>query len=357
MGTSARHARSIGIARNYPPNRVNTPTIEKQVDLSTFTTFGVHAIANRLISCTTIEQLASPLSSTPNARVLGGGSNILITHSSFDDVIHVRIKGIEVVAETATHVHVRVGAGEAWHDFVTWCVMHDYGGLENLALIPGTVGAAPIQNIGAYGVEQQSCCVEVCVVDRERGSQRTFTGRACEFAYRSSIFKTSQAGKYAIASVTYQLSKPPHIVHHAYKDVQHALAGIEHPTIAHVYHAVVAIRTNKLPDPSVVGNAGSFFKNPVVTMEHYQRVLRSYSTMPCYPVDQLHVKVPAAWLIDNAGWKGYQKGAVGVHQKQALVLINLGGAAGSDVLLLANQIADSVFEKYGIQLEMEVNVW
>lgn len=336
---------------------MNTPTIEKHVDLTAFTTFGVRAVANSLIPCTTIEQLTSALSNVPDAKVLGGGSNILITHSSLDDVIHVRIKGIEVVAETTTHVHVRVGAGEAWHDFVTWCVKHDYGGLENLALIPGTVGAAPIQNIGAYGVEQQSCCVEVCVVDREHGTRHTIAGRECEFAYRSSVFKTSLAGKYVIASVTYQLSKPPHTVHHAYKDVQHALAGTEHPTIADVYHAVVAIRTHKLPDPSVVGNAGSFFKNPVVTIETYQRALESYPAMPCYPVDHLHVKVPAAWLIDNAGWKGYRKGAVGVHERQALVLINLGGAGGNDVLLLANQIADSVSEKYGIRLEMEVNVW
>ncbi len=344
MGTSGRHARS------------NTLIIEHDVDLARYTTFGVHVRAKVLVTTQSVEDVQRAVALHPEARVLGGGSNVLLVHPQ-DALIRVAIPTISIVEESDTSVCVCVGAGEAWADFVRWAVEHNYGGLENLALIPGTVGAAPIQNIGAYGLEQDTAFVELEAVDRLDGAVRRFSKEQCAFGYRTSIFKTDLANRYVITSVTYRLSKPPHTIHTSYKDVAAHLEHIGQPTLHDVYKAVVDIRTAKLPDPSVTGNAGSFFKNPVIPFNHYQQLLQSYPEMPGYPVDEHHIKVPAAWLIDRAGWKGYREGAVGVHERQALVIVHYGGDNGASVLSLSQRIRDSVLEKYQIPLEAEVNIW
>ncbi|MCO6466589.1 MAG: UDP-N-acetylmuramate dehydrogenase [Bradyrhizobiaceae bacterium] len=331
--------------------------VEHHVDLAAYTTFGVSARASTVVTVTTTDELREALLNYPQARLMGGGSNILVTQDVDVPVIRIASKGIVVVSEADEFVLVEVQAGELWHDLVTWAVDHDYGGLENLALIPGTVGAAPMQNIGAYGVEQNLVFHSLTALDVADGSSRTFTGSDCEFGYRSSVFKTTLRGRYAIATVTYRLTKPPHNLHTGYADVAARLQGHEQPTLRDVYNAVVSIRRAKLPDPKVVGNAGSFFKNPVIDVSTFQALLAEHPTLPSYLINQEQVKVPAAWLIDHAGWKGYREGSVGVHHNQALVLVNHGGGSGREVLQLSKKIQRSVEEKYGILLEPEVNLW
>ena len=322
-------------------------------DLAPYTTFGVQATCALLITVETIDELQQALQKYPEARILGGGSNVLVTADIDGPVIRVSINGIETLSPGV----VRVGAGEGWHDFVTWCVNEDLGGLENLALIPGTVGAAPMQNIGAYGIEQDRCFVELTAVERSTGRLQTFDLVACRFGYRTSVFKEELRDKYVIASVTYRLMPPPHTVHTTYKDVKERLTDKEAPTIRDVYDAVVAIRSAKLPDPNEIGNAGSFFKNPVVSSEQLSRLLQSNADMPHYMQDDGSAKLPAAWLIDQCGWKGYERGDIGVHDRQALVLVNRGNGVGSDILALSDEIRGSVKKKFGVELVREVNVW
>jgi UDP-N-acetylmuramate dehydrogenase len=245
-----------------------------------------------------------------------------------------------------------------WHDVVTWTVEQGWGGLENLALIPGTVGAAPMQNIGAYGTEQASCAVSVSYVDRRAHSIQTLDAAACEFGYRESIFKHDLRDKAVIVHVTYRLQRHPS-VNTTYADVRNELQvrDITQPTIRDVFDAVVAIRTRKLPDPAVIGNAGSFFKNPVVDAETYTRLRSANADMPAYPQADGTYKLAAAWLIDQCGWKGHRDGDAGVHANQALVLVNHGGATGRQILELSARIVASVHDAFGVTLEREVNVW
>lgn len=310
-----------------------------------------------MYSVASAEELAEALMLAPGARILGGGSNILAVNKEQPPIVRMGIKGISVVAEHPSAVKIRVGAGEVWHHFVEWCVDQDFGGLENLALIPGTVGAAPIQNIGAYGVEQDTCFVELQALDRESGKLITVGASHCGFGYRTSMFKACSPPRYVITHVTYRLSKSPHSLNTTYKDVATILSDTAEPTIRNVFDAVVGIRRKKLPDPSVVGNAGSFFKNPVISADSYQRMLSEHPTMPSHTQPDGRVKVPAAWLIDEAGWKGYRKGAYGVHTNQALVLINYGGATGIEIANLARDIQRSVVAKFSVTLETEVNLW
>jgi len=327
--------------------------IREHVDLAPYTTFGVSANCERLITVTSVEELQGALREHPAARILGGGSNVLVTRDIDVPVIRIAITGIDQQDGA-----VRVGAGEQWHGFVQWCVEHDLGGLENLALIPGTVGAAPMQNIGAYGVEQERCFVALEAVDRLTGNLMTFTKDDCLFGYRTSIFKTAMRDRAVITSVVYRLSHPPHHLVTSYKDVAEELSHHHAPlTIRDVFDAVVAIRTRKLPDPREIGNGGSFFKNPVLSAEDYASLIAQHGEVPHYPQDDGSVKVPAAWLIDQCGWKGKRVGHAGVHDRQALVLVNHGGATGSEVLTLALQIKDSVHARFGIELEAEVNLW
>ncbi|MBC8125302.1 MAG: UDP-N-acetylmuramate dehydrogenase, partial [Candidatus Kapabacteria bacterium] len=248
--------------------------------------------------------------------------------------------------------------GENWHSMVQWTVQSGWGGLENLALIPGTVGAAPTQNIGAYGTEQSACFVELQALDVNTGAERTFTKDECEFGYRESVFKRELRDRMIITSVTYQLATTP-IVNVSYRDVTDELhaQSVTEPHVADVFEAVVAIRQRKLPDPRVIGNAGSFFKNPVVDAVTYNRLVAVYPTIPSYPQNDGTYKLAAAWLIDQCGWKGYRSGDAGVHDRQALVLVNHGNAIGSQILELSMRIQHQVQDRFGVDLEREINVW
>ncbi len=325
----------------------------EHAQLAPFTTFGVSAVCERLITVGTVDELREALRRYPDARILGGGSNILVTQNVEHPVIRVALRGIAL-----DDLRVTAAAGERWHDLVTWCVDQDLGGLENLALIPGTVGAAPMQNIGAYGVEQEQCFVQLTAVHRQTLEEVVFTKDQCHFGYRTSIFKEEARDQYVITSVTCQLTDHPHRLHTSYKDVAEELLQHHAPlTIRDVYEAVVAIRRRKLPDPAEIGNAGSFFKNPVVDAETFSRIHSQHPEVPSYPQADGTVKLPAAWLIDQCGWKGARHGAAGVHDRQALVLVNHGGATGAEILSLALEIRSSVQAHFDVELHPEVNIW
>ncbi len=343
--------------------------VEDSADLAPYLTFGVHVSCRHLLTVSTIEELAQALEQFPHARILGGGSNVLPTEDVDAAVIRINLTGTKPIETgNVNTVDVRVGAGERWHDFVSWCVQHNLGGLENLALIPGTVGAAPMQNIGAYGVEQDRCFVELQAMERSSRQIHTFDRAACEFGYRESIFKNRLRDQYVIVSVTYRLDKPPHKVNVSYRDVAEEMAegrnsetaegrNGETVTIREVYEAVVRIRTRKLPDPAEIGNAGSFFKNPVVSAETLASLVSQHSEIPHYAQADGSVKLAAAWLIDQCGWKGYRDGRVGVHEHQALVLVNYGGGSGAEILSLGERIQRSVSDQFGVMLTPEVNIW
>ena len=337
-------------------------TVETNIALAGLTTFGIAATAQQLVRVDSVADVLQVLKAAEAdavpLTVLGGGSNVLLTGDVQGLVMKMEIMGRRIVREDANHVDVEFGAGEVWHDVVTWTVEQGWGGLENLALIPGTVGAAPMQNIGAYGTEQASCAVSVSYVDRRAHSIQTLDAAACEFGYRESIFKHDLRDKAVIVHVTYRLQRHP-AVQTSYADVRNELAarGIGEPTIHDVYDAVVAIRTRKLPDPAVIGNAGSFFKNPVVDAETYTRLRSANADMPAYPQADGTYKLAAAWLIDQCGWKGHRDGDAGVHANQALVLVNHGGATGRQILELSARIVASVHDAFGVTLEREVNVW
>lgn len=286
---------------------------------------------------------------------IGGGSNLLFTGDYAGTVLHSAVRGYEVVSENETEVLVRVGAGEVWDDFVDYTVKNGWYGAENLSLIPGEVGASAVQNIGAYGVEAKDLIVKVEFIDVVTGEERTFNNEECGYAYRESIFKKELKGKTIVTYVTYRLSKMP-VFHLEYGNVYGELEkrGYE-VTLENVRHTVIAVREAKLPDPKVQGNAGSFFMNPIVLRAQYEALQQQYPDMPHYDVDNIRVKIPAAWMIDRCGWKGKQLGRAGVHTKQALVLVNCGGATGEEVIALAGQIQDSVFRKFGIAISPEVN--
>ena len=288
--------------------------------------------------------------------MLGGGSNILFTKDFEGLLIKNEIVGIDVVHEDNQHIWLRVGAGMIWHEFVLYCIERGWGGLENLSLIPGTVGASPIQNIGAYGVEVKDLIVEVEGIDLIQKNTRKIKSQECEFAYRSSVFKTSLKNSFLITAVVFRLNKQ-HQLHVEYGAIRDELARmkVDHPNIRGVSNAVINIRQSKLPDPNIIGNAGSFFKNPVVSQEKLDTLKVTYLSIVSYPFKN-DFKLAAGWLIEQAGWKGYREGNVGCHEKQALVLVNHGNASGLEILQLAQKIQHSVHSKFGVELEMEVNV-
>lgn len=336
-------------------------TLLDSVDLAAFTTFGIHARAQHLVVVTSRTELSEALAWAREHnvpwRILGGGSNVLLTGDVAGLVIVMRITGREAVLK-GDEVYITCGAGEVWHDVVTWTVDQGWGGFENMALIPGTIGAAPMQNIGAYGVEQASCFVSCDALDVATGEISTYTNDVCAFGYRESIFKHELRDRAIILSVTYRLQQAPDVVT-TYRDVAEELQhnNVQQPTVRDVYDAVVAIRRRKLPDPAEIGNAGSFFKNPVVDRSVYDAIAMSHPEAPHYPQADGTVKIPAAWLIDTCGWKGYRSGDAGVHARQALVLVNYGAASGAEVLDIATRIQADVRETYHVSLEREVNVW
>ncbi len=340
---------------------MNAPTaIQEHVNLSDFNTMGIAARARYFVSASSEMQLKQALEehkalNTP-LLMLGGGSNLLFVKDFDGLVIHVAIPGIEVIQENEQEVLVKAGAGENWHKLVMHAVEKGWGGIENLSLIPGSVGAAPIQNIGAYGVELEEVFVSLEAIEIKTGNRRTFTHSECRFGYRDSIFKNELKGKYAITHVTLRLQKSPKI-NTSYKALSAELSNrnIQNPTIKQVSDAVIHIRQSKLPDPAKIGNTGSFFKNPVIEQSRFKKLQKNYPDVPHYPAGDA-VKIPAAWLIDQCGWKGKRFGDAGVHKMQALVIVNYGEATGKEIWELAQKIQSSVKQTFGITLMPEVNV-
>ena len=334
--------------------------IQQSIDLSAYTTFGVHATAALFGTFDSEESLSSILSTNIKRPILilGGGSNILATKDIDALVLKNEISGIKVVTEDDDFVIVESGAGEIWHEFVMHCVQNDWSGIENLSLIPGSVGASPMQNIGAYGVEIKDVFDSLDAFHIQDGTIKTFTKEECEFGYRESVFKRKLKDQYIILRVRFKLSKRPKInTKYGAIEAQLQSKGITSPTIKDVSDAVIAIRSSKLPDPKILGNAGSFFKNPVVTTSVANSILEDYPDAPVYDTtDKELKKLAAGWLIEKAGWKGKRIGNCGVHEKQALVLVNFGGATGSEIFNLSQQILDDVYRMFGVQLEREVNI-
>lgn len=336
--------------------------IEENKDLKPLTTFGVKANARYFCTVTKINELTElihhPVYKNNSYFILGGGSNILFTSDYDGLVIQNALKGISIKHETNTAIDIEVMAGENWHNLVLYCVQHNWGGIENLSLIPGTVGAAPIQNIGAYGVEVKEVIKSVTGIDLETGITKTWLNHECDFGYRDSIFKSQLKEKFFISSITLTLSKKLHRINTSYGAINDVLKQqhITSPTIQQVSDAVIQIRRSKLPDPVVIGNAGSFFKNPSITELHYQHLQKKFPTIPGYASVNQEVKVPAGWLIEQCGWKGKRIGDVGVHTQQALVLVNYTNGTGKEILSLALQIISSVKEKFNIELICEVNI-
>ena len=286
--------------------------------------------------------------------MIGGGSNLLFMGDFRGTVLHSTISSIEVIGGDSDHVHVRVGAGVVWDDFVAWCSINGYWGVENLSAIPGEVGASAVQNIGAYGVEAKDVIDTVQTICLADGSERDFTNAECRYAYRQSIFKNELKGQYAVTYVIFTLSKvaQPKLGYGAIAQEVERLGG---PTLENIRKAVIAIRESKLPDPKVLGNAGSFFMNPVITEQEFNIIRSNYPDVPSYPASDGMVKVPAGWLIEKTGWKGRSLGPAAVYEKQALVLVNKGGATGANIKRLADTIIEDVKQKFGITLTTEVN--
>ena len=335
-------------------------SIQTNVSLQPYNTFGIDATARFFVIINTVEELKDILQA-PDYQdipklILGGGSNLLLTQNFEGLVIKINLKGIEKIKENDHHIWLRVGAGEIWHEFVLYCIQHQYAGIENLSLIPGTIGAAPMQNIGAYGVEIKEVFEELTALDLTTLQLTTYDLPTCRFGYRESIFKHEAKGKTIIVNVTFRLNKNP-TFHVNYGDILKTLTemGVTNLTIKAVSDAVIQIRQSKLPNPAEIGNAGSFFKNPEISKAQFEQLKELYPTMPGYPASDTMVKVPAGWLIEQAGWKGYRTGNVGVHARQALVLVNYGGGTGLQIKALSEQVQASVFEKFGIRLNAEVN--
>ncbi|MBX2945563.1 MAG: UDP-N-acetylmuramate dehydrogenase [Cyclobacteriaceae bacterium] len=336
--------------------------IRNNIDLKPYNTFGIHAVALHFVTINTLAELHelihTDLFKNEKHLIIGGGSNLLLTQDFKGIIIHNNLKGIAVQKETDETITLEVSSGEPWHPFVAHCVQHDWGGIENLSLIPGTVGAAPMQNIGAYGVELCEVVDTVSGIDLKTGDLKTFSNRECMFGYRESVFKKELREKFFISSVTLTLSKKNHRLNIEYGAIKQTLDSmhITTPTIQSISEAVIAIRRKKLPDPSAIGNAGSFFKNPVITDSHYQSLKKTYSELPGYSTENQLVKVPAAWLIEHCGWKGKRFGDAGVHAHQPLVLVNYNHATGEEIFLLATRVRTSVREKFDIDLVPEVNI-
>ena len=335
--------------------------IQEKVSLRPYNTFGLEVNAARFAEVSSVAELRElildpALKSLPKF-ILGGGSNILFTQDFNGLIIRNRIRGIEITDETDDHGRVKAGAGEVWHSFVLWTLDHNLAGLENLSLIPGSVGAAPIQNIGAYGVEIKDTFYELEAMSLEDGSLTTFSREECKFGYRDSIFKREAKNKFVIVSVTFQLSKKP-ALNTSYGAIEQELKAmnVQNAGISEISQAVINIRSSKLPDPAKIGNAGSFFKNPEVEISIFEKLKSEYPDLVGYKTGNNKMKLAAGWLIEQCGWKGKVSGHVGMHKQQALVLVNYGGATGSELIQHARAVQSSVREKFGVELEMEVNV-
>ncbi|MCB0409315.1 MAG: UDP-N-acetylmuramate dehydrogenase [Flavobacteriales bacterium] len=332
--------------------------LQQNTSLKPYNTFGVDVNSSFFTDVSSVNNLKQILQKNIKPLlILGGGSNILLTKNFNGLVVKNNIRGIDLLDDTENDVVLKVGSGENWHQFVMYCIDHGYCGVENLSLIPGSVGASPMQNIGAYGVEVKDLIEEVEVLDLKNFSIKTFKNSECEFGYRTSIFKTSHKDKYFITAVTFRLSKKPNL-NTSYGAIESELMnrGITKPSIKDVSDAVIAIRQSKLPDPAKIGNSGSFFKNPIVTVEELKNIQNEYENVPNYLQEDGTYKIAAGWLIEQCGWKGKKIEDYGVHDKQALVLVNYGGATGQQIYQLSDDIINSVKEKFNVTLEREVNI-
>ncbi|TVP43160.1 MAG: UDP-N-acetylmuramate dehydrogenase [Mongoliibacter sp.] len=333
--------------------------LQKDISLLPYNTFGIDKIAKYFAEATNEQDILEAIDFSKKLNlpliVLGGGSNILLTKDLNAILLKINIQGMEVTKETAEHVFVEVGAGVNWHDFVLDSIEKNWAGVENLSLIPGTVGASPMQNIGAYGIEIKEVFENLTAINRDTLAIEKFDWAQCEFGYRESVFKNKLKGKYIITRVCFKLNKKP-IFHTAYGAIQDTLNAMQvnDLTIKAISDAVIHIRQSKLPDPKKIGNAGSFFKNPTIETEKFEALKKQYPSIPGYPMPE-GVKVPAAWLIEQTGWKGKRFGNIGVHQNQPLVLVNYGGGDGAEIKSLSEKIQNSVKEKFGILLSPEVN--
>lgn len=324
-------------------------------------TFGLSVLADHYLQFSNINDLKHIFDIIEDDKymILGGGSNILFTKNYDGWILHNCILCKEILSENETHVTVKIGAGEIWHNTVLWALDQNYGGMENLSLIPGYVGAAPMQNIGAYGVEVKDIITQVETYHIESKQLINFSNEECQFGYRESIFKQKEnQGKYVITAVTLQLTKKNHSLHLQYGAIKETLekSGIKAPTIKDISDAVVSIRKSKLPDPKLLGNAGSFFKNPIISQNKYNELIQHYPAIPAYPQPDNSVKIPAGWLIEQCGFKGKIYGQTGSHKDQALVIVNYGDATGSEIIEHAERVIAEVNKIFGIELKPEVNI-
>ncbi len=334
--------------------------ILSNISLKQYNTFGIDVKAKHFVSVKSVEELKSVLNleAFPEKFILGGGSNMLLTKDVDVLVIHLDLKNIEITSENEDTVIVKVATGENWHDFVLWCLEHNFGGIENLSLIPGNVGATPIQNIGAYGVELKDVFVSCEALHINTQKVRIFTKEECKFEYRNSIFKQDLKGKYVILNITLELTNKDHKINTSYGAITDELkkTKVESPSIQDVSNAVITIRESKLPNPKVIGNSGSFFKNPIISISHFNTLKINFPEIPSYSVSEENIKIPAGWLIEHLGFKGKRFGNYGVHNKQALVLVNYDDAKGEDIFKLSQLIQSSVKRIFDINLELEVNI-
>ena len=334
--------------------------ILKNISLKSYNSFGIDVKAKHFVSVKSIEALKSvlELKDFPKKFILGGGSNMLLTKDIEAIVIHLDIKNIKIISKTENSVIIKAAAGENWHGFVLWCLEHNFGGIENLSLIPGNVGTAPIQNIGAYGVELKDVFVSCEALHIKTQNIKTFTKEDCNFDYRNSIFKQDIKGEYIIINVTLKLTTKNHQLKTSYGAITDELnkLNIKKPTIQDISKAVITIRESKLPNPKVIGNSGSFFKNPIITKSHFESLKINFPDLPNYIVSEDRIKIPAGWLIEHLGFKGKRFGNYGVHKNQALVLVNYDDAKGEDILKLSQQIQTTVKRIFNINLEVEVNI-
>ena len=334
--------------------------IQSNFSLKSFNTFGIESKAKNFVAVHSLDELKTVLAehAAEPKFILGGGSNMLLTQDIDALVIHIDLKGKRIVKEDDNFVWVESMAGENWHEFVLWTIDQNFGGLENMSLIPGNVGTTPVQNIGAYGTEIKDTFVSCDAMKIDDQTMRTFSKEDCRFGYRESIFKQEAKNQYIITSVVFKLTKRNHNINTSYGDItkELALQNVSVPTLKDVSNAVIAIRQSKLPDPKILGNSGSFFKNPVISRSHFEKVQAQFPEIKFFEVSPTEVKVPAGWLIEQAGYKGFRKGDAGVHKNQALVLVNYGSATGQEILALSREVQQAVFDKYSIAIEAEVNV-
>jgi UDP-N-acetylmuramate dehydrogenase len=331
-----------------------------KISLKNFNSFGVDAISSDFNVANSEQEIIEYLNEIKfsNPIILGGGTNILFKSNIDKSLLKIEIKGIEIINETNNYVDVSVGAGEIWDNLVNWSIEKNYGGLENLSFIPGNVGSAPIQNIGAYGVELKDTFLQCRAISIDSGLLRIFKQKECDFSYRSSIFKEKLKNKYIISNVTFRLSKINHKINFSYEPLKIDLKNksISSPTIKDISKSVIEIRSSKLPDPKVIGNCGSFFKNPIINKIDFKKLLENENDVPFFDISENEIKIPAAWLIEKCGFKGLKVGNTGVHKKHALIIISNGKATGKEIFDFSQRIKNEVLRKFNILLEEEVNI-